>query len=92
MEKGHLKRQMRSLEYLNAVRALPEPSATSVCTFIGASGWNYKHWSGGIFYLKGIKPVLKRSASWCRPGLETAPHFSFILISGKDPVLWPSTS
>jgi uncharacterized protein YecE (DUF72 family) len=57
MGKQHLKRQMGSLEYFKAVRALPEPSATSACTFIGTSGWNYKHWSGGIFYPEGIKPV-----------------------------------
>jgi uncharacterized protein YecE (DUF72 family) len=29
----------------------------SACTFIGTSGWHYKHWSGGIFYPEGMKPV-----------------------------------
>jgi uncharacterized protein YecE (DUF72 family) len=25
--------------------------------FIGTSGWNYRYWSGGIFYPAGLKPV-----------------------------------
>jgi uncharacterized protein YecE (DUF72 family) len=25
--------------------------------FIGTSGWHYRHWSGGIFYPAGMKPV-----------------------------------
>jgi uncharacterized protein YecE (DUF72 family) len=57
METQDFKQQMRSLEDVHAVRAWPEASATSACTFIGTSGWNYKHWSGGIFYPEGIKPV-----------------------------------
>jgi uncharacterized protein YecE (DUF72 family) len=24
--------------------------------FVGTSGWNYKHWSGGVFYPGGMKP------------------------------------
>src|SRR5690349_15549486 len=24
--------------------------------FIGTSGWNYKHWAGGVFYPAGLKP------------------------------------
>jgi uncharacterized protein YecE (DUF72 family) len=29
--------------------------------WIGTSGWNYKHWSGGLFYPPGLKP-----AEWLR--------------------------
>jgi uncharacterized protein YecE (DUF72 family) len=25
--------------------------------WVGTSGWNYKHWSGGVFYPPGLKPV-----------------------------------
>ena len=25
--------------------------------FIGTSGWNYKHWSNGVFYPQGLKPA-----------------------------------
>ena len=24
--------------------------------YIGTSGWNYKHWSQGVFYPKDLKP------------------------------------
>ncbi|HSF29308.1 MAG TPA: DUF72 domain-containing protein [Candidatus Tectomicrobia bacterium] len=36
---------------------MSEPRATSACTFIGTSGWSYKHWCGGIFYPEGIKTI-----------------------------------
>jgi len=45
----------------NSVFHFPKLTGSKIKTmagiaFVGTSGWNYKHWSGGVFYPKGMKP------------------------------------